>query len=209
LGVTVTDDRGRGYHEVDAPWPLVVSARGEGKTVRRVWPFFSHAANTNLQSDFCLWPVYKYNRIQSAPLDRDRTRVLLFLYSRVNERNTATGTLRRRTDLWPCFTQKKDANGDTRLQVFSVLEPFLPTTPSIERNYSPVWSVWRAERNAKTGAASQSLLWNLYRRETSPDARKCSFLFGLFQCESDSQGRRARLFYVPLSRRAPAQDGAE
>jgi hypothetical protein len=201
IGVTVTEDRGRGYREVDAPWPLVVFAQGEGKTTRRVWPFFSHAANTNLQSDFFLWPIYKYNRFQSAPLDRDRTRILLFLYSHVNERNTVTGTVRQRTDLWPFYTHKKDRNGDTRLQVLSPLEPFLPTTPSIERNYSPVWSIWRAERNAKTSAVSQSLLWNLYRRETMPEAKKWSFLFGLFQSESDSQGRRGRLFYIPVGRR--------
>lgn len=202
LGVTITDDRGRGYHEVDAPWPLVVFAHGEGKTTRRVWPFFSRAATTNAQSDFYLWPIYKYNRFQSAPLDRDRTRILFFLYSKVNERNTDAGTVRQRTDFWPLFTHRHEFNGNTRLQILAPLEPLIPNNKSIERNYSPVWSVWRAEHNAETGAASQSLLWNLYRRETSSNAKKCSFLFGLFHCESDSQGRRGRLFYVPVGRRA-------
>ncbi len=209
LGLTITDDRGRRYHEVDAPWPLIVFAHGEGKTTRRVWPLFSHAVATNQESAFYLWPIYKYNRIQSPPLDRDRTRVLLFFYSRVNQRNAATGTLQQRSDLWPLFTQRKEANGDTRLQVLAVLEPFLPTSPSIERNYSPLWSVWRAEWNATTGAASQSLLWNLYRRETAPQSKKWSLLFGLFQCESDSHGRRGRVFYVPVGRRAPAQAGGK
>lgn len=209
LGVTLTDDRARGYYEVDAPWPFVVFADGPGKTTRRVWPFFSQASATNQQSDFYLWPVYKYNRFQSAPLDRDRTRILFFLYSRVNERNTDAGTVKQRTDLWPLFTHKQDFNGDARLQILAPLEPLLPNNKSIERNYSPVWSVWRAERNAKTGASSQSLLWNLYRREASPRAKKQSLLFGLFQYESDSQGRRGRLFYVPFGRRTPARDGAE
>jgi hypothetical protein len=202
LGVTVTDDRARQYHEVDAPWPLVVFARGEGKTTTRVWPFFSHAASTNLQSDFWLWPIYKYNRLQAEPLDRDRTRILLFLYARVNERNTDAQTVRQRTDLWPLFTHKHDFNGDTRLQWLAPLEPILPNNKSIERNYSPLWSVWRAERNAQTGAGSQSFLWNLYRRETAPEAKKCSLFFGLFQYQSDSQGRRGRLFYVPFGQRA-------
>ncbi len=202
LGVTITEDRGLNYHEVDAPWPLIVFARGEGKTTTRLWPLFSHAASTNQQSDFFLWPIYKYNRFQSAPLDRDRTRLLFFLYSHVNERNTVAGTVRQRTDLWPLFTHQQDFNGDTRLQILAPLETLLPNNKSIQRNYSPVWSVWRAERNAKTGAASQSLLWNLYRRETSPKVRKCSLLFGLFQYESDAQGRRGRLFYVPLGRRS-------
>jgi hypothetical protein len=202
LGVTITDDRARQYHEVDAPWPLIVFAHGEGKTTKRVWPFFSHAASTNQQSDFWLWPLYKYNRLHSEPLDRDRTRILFYLYSRVNERNTDAHTVHQRTDLWPLFTHHRDFNGDSRLQLLAPIEPILPNNKSIERNYSPLWSVWRAGRNAQTGAASQSFLWNLYRRESAPEARKCSLLFGLFQYESDSQGRRGRLFYVPFGQRA-------
>lgn len=205
LGPTITDDRARGYHEVDAPWPLIVFAHGEGKTTTRVWPFYSHAASTNLQSDFFLWPIYKFNRFQSPPLDRDRTRIAFFLYSHVNERNTDAHTVRQRTDFWPLFTHHRDFNGDTRLQLLAPLEPLLPNNKSIERNYSPLWSVWRAERNAQTGAASQSLLWNLYRRETTPESKKCSLLFGLFQYQSDSQGRRGRLFYVPFGRKDGGQ----
>lgn len=206
LGLTITEDRARNYCEVGAPWPFIVFARGEGKTTSRVWPLFSRAANTNRQSDFYLWPVYKYNRLQSAPLDRDRTRILFFLYSRVNERNTEARTLRQRTDLWPLFTHKRDFEGNTRLQLLAPLEPLVPNNKGIERNWSPLWSFWRAEHNAQSGAASQSLLWNLYRRETAPATRKCSLLFGLFQYESDSQGRRGRLFYVPLGRRGAQPD---
>jgi hypothetical protein len=68
----------------------------------------------------------------------------------------------------------------------------------VERDYSPVWSVWRAEKNVKTGATSQSLLWNLYRHEATPVSKKCSLLFGLFQYESGAEGKRVRLFYVPV-----------
>ena len=86
------------------------------------------------------------------------------------------------------------------------MEPLLPNNKSIDRNDSPLWSLWRSEKNAKTGAASQSLLWNLYRRETAPETRKCSLLFGLFQYHSGAEGKRLRLFYVPVfkSRKPPA-----
>jgi hypothetical protein len=209
FGPAITDDRARQYREVDAPWPLVVFAHGEGKNTKRVWPFYSHAANTNLESGFYCWPVYKYNRIHAAPLERDRTRILLFLWSRTTDRNTQTGVARERTDLWPLYTYRRDVEGNTRLQCLAALEPLLTNGKSIERNYSPLWSVWRAERNAQTGAASQSLLWNLYRRESAPGAKKCSLLFGLFQYQSDSQGRRHRLFYVPVGgRRAPTPPGS-
>ena len=207
VGVTITDDRERGYHEVDATWPLVVFAHGEGKTTRRVWPLFSQASSTNLQSNFYLWPLYKFNRIQSGALDRDRTRILFFLASDTNEKNTETGAAKRRTDFWPLFTWRRDFHGSTRLQLFAPLEPVLPVSKSIERNYSPLWSVWRAEKNPGTGAASQSFLWNLYRRETTPESKKCSLLFGLFQYQSDSEARRLRLFFVPMGgKKSPPDD---
>jgi hypothetical protein len=191
-------DREKKYREWQTPWPLVDFARGQGKTTSRVWPFFSQAHNTNLESDWYLWPIYKYNRFHSDPADRSRLRILFFLYSDTIQKNTQTGMARRRVDLWPLFTHKRDYNGNTRLQIFAPLEPILPFSPAIERNYSPVWSVWRAEKNPKTGATSQSLLWNLYRHERTPVSKKCSLLFGLFQYESGAEGKRMRLFYIPV-----------
>ena len=198
LGFTYTDDREKKYREWDFPWPLVVFARGEGKTANRIWPLFSQAKNSVLQSDFYLWPLYKYNRATSEPLDRERTRILFFLYSDLIEKNTATGTAMQRTDLWPLFTARREHNGSERLQILAPLEPLVPNNKGIERNYAPVWSIWRSEKNAKTGHASQSLLWNLYRRETSPTTRKCSLLFGLFNYQSSPEGKRLRLFYLPV-----------
>ena len=71
-----------------------------------------------------------------------------------------------------------------------------PDNRGIERNWSPLWSLWRWERSAKTGAASQSFLWNLYRNDTTVGAKKCSLLFGLFQYQSDGENKRLRLFYI-------------
>ena len=202
------DDREKKYREWDAPWPLIVFARGEGKTTTRVWPFYSQAHSPTLESDFYLWPIYKYNRLRSAPLDSRRTRICFYLYSDRTDQNTETQTARRRVDFWPLYTYHCDVNGNSRLQIIAVLEPFLPTSKSIERDYSPLWSFWRSEKSPRSGAASQSLLWNLYRHESRPDSKKCSLLFGLFQYQSGSKGKNVRLFYIPLSRtKAPADGG--
>jgi hypothetical protein len=191
-------DRDKKYVEWQTPWPLVDFAHGEGKTTSRVWPFYSQSHNAVLESDWYLWPVYKFNRAHSDPLDRSRTRILFFLYSDTNQKNTQTGEARRRVDVWPLFTYRHDYNGNTRLQIFAPLEPILPFSPSIERDYSPLWSVWRAEKDPKTGARSQSLLWNLYRHSSTPNSKKCSLLFGLFQYQSGAEGKRVRLFYIPI-----------
>jgi hypothetical protein len=192
------DDREKKYREWEMPWPLVVVARGTGKTTTRVFPFFSRAHSAFLESDFYLWPVYKYNRVHADPADRRRTRIFFFLYSDVVEKNTETGASRRRVDCLPLYTYRRDLNGNRRLQILAPLEPFIPNNKSVERDYSPLWSLWRSERNPRTGASSQSLLWNLYRHERTPDRQKSSLFFGLYQTEHDAQGKHVRLFYTAL-----------
>lgn len=198
------EDRGKKYDEWQGPWPFVVVARGEGKTLTRVWPLFGRGHNDLLESSFFLWPLYTHRHLHSTPLDRERTRVLLFLFSQVEEKNTETGKSRGRTDLWPLFTHRRDFDGNTRLQILAPIEPILANHTSIERNWSPLWSLWRSEHNAATGAASQSFLWNLYRHETTPASKKCSLLFGLFQYSSGGDARRLRLFYIPFGKKPSA-----
>lgn len=185
---TRTDDREKKYKEWGLPWPLVVFARGEGKTANRVWPLFSRAYNDTQESRFFLWPFYKFKAITSEPLDRKKTRIMLFLYQALRQRDTGTGERMWRRDFWPLFTARRDWSGNQRIQILAPLEPVLSSNDSIERNYSPIWSIWRAEKNPGSGEASQSLLWNLYRRETSDSTKKCSLFFGLVQYESDAKG---------------------
>jgi hypothetical protein len=167
-----------------------------------VWPFYSRATNEFLESSWVLWPIYKYNRVHSDPLDRDRMRILLFLYSDTTERNTELGNARRRRDFWPLYTHRRDWEGNERLQILAPLEPIIPNNKSIERNYSPLWSVWRDEKNGKTGARSQSLLWNLYRRETATNSSKTAVLFGLVQRSSSADESRWRFFFWPQKKSA-------
>jgi hypothetical protein len=88
---THTIDREKKYEERDMPWPLIEFAHGEGKTTRRVWPFFSRAHTQYAESDWFLWPIYKFNRIHVDPADRSRMRILLFLYSDTIQKNTESG----------------------------------------------------------------------------------------------------------------------
>jgi hypothetical protein len=204
LGYTHTIDREKQFEEWGAPWPFIVFARGPGKHINRVWPFFSHGTNRYLTSKWYGWALYKYNRLQSAPLDRERTRVLYFLYSDTRTRDTETHREKRRVDLWPLLSVTRDLDANRRLQLLAPVEPILPGNTGVERDLSLLWSVWRSEKNPTAGRSSQSLLWNLWRRDVAPDARKGSLLFGLFQYESGPEGKRGRVFYIPYGRKKPA-----
>ena len=94
---------------------------------------------------------------------------------------------------------RQDFNGNTRFQLFAPVEPFIANNKSVERNWSPLWSLWRAESNATTHAESKSFLWNLYRKDTTPDSKNVSLLFGLFQYDTNPEATRWRLFHVPVA----------
>jgi len=215
------DDRGQQYHSWQGPWPFVIFTHGENRHTSRVWPLFSQShgearepefdlfsspspAQTNAthlstqENNSYLWPGYTFTRTHADPLALQRVRVLYYLYSRLAVKNTATGKERIRTDMWPWFTWHHEFNGNERLQVLAPLEPLVPDNAGIEHNWSPLWSLWRAEYNAATGARSQSLLWNLYRRETAPAQTSSSCLFGLYQYHAQGEGKSLRLFYLPV-----------
>jgi hypothetical protein len=193
------DERGRKYREWEGPWPFVIFSRGPGKTTSRVWPVFSQSHDSSQESDSYLWPLYRYKRLHADPLEQERTSILFYLYVNVRERSTETGVHEGRETLWPLYTWNREFNGNRRLQIFAPFEVVLPTNRGLLRNWSPLWSVWRAETNPRTGQDSQSLLWNLYRREDSPAHKKISLLFGLFQYQRAGVDHRTRLFYLTVS----------
>lgn len=189
-----TDDREKQFHQWNAPWPLVSFARGEGRTMDRVLPFFSVGHSPTLEAETYMWPLYRRRRIHTESMDRERRQYGMFLYVDLKERNPETGKAARRIDSWPFFSWTRDPEGKERLQAFSIMEP-LRRGAGLERNWSPLWSVWRQEWDPSEGAESQSLLWNLYRRDSRPELTKGSLLFGLVQYQTSSAGRRWRWFY--------------
>ncbi|MBC8001164.1 MAG: hypothetical protein H7X97_01135 [Opitutaceae bacterium] len=198
IGLTKVENKAKGYHETGAPWPIIVFRRGGSNVINRVWPLFSFNETPGSRRDAVLGPLFQRKSYVAELVERERTRILFFLYSDITEKNVAAGTIRRRTDLLPLFSARREHDGSTRLQILAVLDPIFLNNKSIERDYAPIYSLWRSERNPKTGKASQSLLWNFYRNETTPESRKYSLLFGLFQYQSNLQEKRWRLFYIPF-----------
>jgi hypothetical protein len=208
FGYTVTEDREKGYWERDFLWPLYVVARGEGKHVTRIFPIYSRARSASTESDWYLWPLYKENYLHAPPLERKRSRVLFFLYSDTVECNTNSAESLRRIDLWPLYSSRREMNGNRQEQALSLLEPFFPNNEHFPREYAPVYTLWRREENAKAQTSSQSLLWNLYRKECSPETNRTSFLFGLFQRAQEGEKTSWRLFYLP-TRKTGAESGPQ
>ncbi len=198
------DDREKKYREWGLPWPFIVASLGEGKTGWRVWPLYGSVRTDSKSTRTVLWPLWRGERAKAPAIERDRHRAMLFLYSSIHEKNVRANQTRRRTDFWPLFTWKREYDGSTKLQALSLVEPFVLNNKSVERNYSPLWSLWRSEHHAKTGKSSLSVLWNLYRQETGRETLRRSFLFGLYQCEDVGGQRKHRVFFIPFGKRSAA-----
>ncbi len=200
IGLTVTRDDEKKFREIGAPWPFIVFARGEGKHVNRVWPFFGTAANPNLASQFYLWPFYRGQQLETDYTTIKQKRWAFFLYVDKTETKKQDHSSTRRRDLWPLFTWRTTSAGDREWQAFALLEPFLPANETIARHYSPLWALWRSEVSADSGHRSTSFLWNLYRREATKKEVKGSALFGLIRWNRSDEGRSLKIFGLKLTR---------
>ena len=207
LGVTVSTNAKTGYHEVGAPWPFVVWGQGPGRTTCRLWPLYGLTHTPHRQSRFFLWPLWQSRRNELSDLTRHDRRVALFVYRELRE-DFRDGSRRSRHDLWPLGTYRRDSDGQSRLQLFAPVEPILPGNRGVERNYSPIWSVWRVEQDPGSGRSSHSLLWNLFRYERRPDAQKASLLFGVVRYECKGPGWRFQFLGLPLKGQRSGEPGA-
>lgn len=197
-----TNRTAAGYREWSAPWPFIAWSDGPGRQVRRVFPLYGRGGKPGFRSDFVLWPLYVHRAARDTAFERDRWRFLYWAYSDLREVNPVTGAARRRRDLWPLFSWSRDLEGRERLQVLAPLEPLRPGNGAFERLYSPVWSLWRQQRDPVSGRHHASLLWNLWRREGEPGRTRTSCLFGAVRTEKTAAGRRWRWFGFP---RPPAE----
>lgn len=185
--------RARQFEEWAYPWPFLGHARGPGKHANRIWPLWGSATNASQQSDFIAWPFYTHKGVTSPTFNRQRHRFLYFAYSDLIEEDRANRTALRRRDLWPLLAWRRDHANRERLQLLAPLEGIFPHNKSIERLYSPLWSVWRSESDPTTRSRSQSFLWNLWRHESRADSSRSSVLFGLVQTHRTDGHRHWRI----------------
>ena len=104
-------DREKKYKEWEMPYPFVVIARGEGKHTTRFFPFVSWAHSATFESDFFLWPLYKYKSLHAPPADQQERRVVFYLDLDKVLRNSETGQSDRRITLWPLFMYHGNSMG--------------------------------------------------------------------------------------------------
>jgi len=218
------EDRRRDYEEWNFPWPLFRVARGEFKESRRFLPFYANERTGSFRKRWYLWPIYKIEELQTEVIERRRDRVLFFLYSNLEETVLEEGTPRKkRVDLWPLFFYRS-SRGVSYFQTLALAEPFFPENQGIERNWSPLWSLYQRKWD-KHGNEISSLFWNLYWKERRGDALSMELfplfryqrvagerydlqvLKGLLRYRSGPDGGKLNLLYLPWGFGWQAEEG--
>jgi len=220
---TYTDDRQERYEQWDVLWPIFRYTRGEDRQSFRLLPFYGedrkvlHNAylfrEIRYRDRAVLYPLYIRNEEEYPDGRRVRDRILWYLYSDKREEDKDGSS--RRIDAWPVFFYERDREGTVRFQTLALLEAFTPGNEWIDRNYSPLWSVYTYRANAEGGEV-YSFLWNLVRHEETTAGRSIevlgpllayreagddstfSLLGGLFRYEVHQGERSVRLFGDPV-----------
>jgi hypothetical protein len=231
---TYTDDRERKFEQWEIAWPLIVIARGEGRTGTRFLPFYLEEHRLVRDQFFLremqrstvavLFPLYVRSQEAFPGSLTVRDRVLWWLYSDTRQDGQEGST--RRVDAWPFFRYTRDREGAVEFQTLALLEAFMPGNEKFERNYSPLWALYTHRRNPQ-GESVRSFLWNLVRHEETREGRaveilgpvlayreregaaRLSVLAGLFEYEVAHGTRSVRLFRdLSFTWRAVPQDVA-
>ncbi|GLI36721.1 hypothetical protein KI811_13750 [Geobacter hydrogenophilus] len=181
-----TSDREAKQEERRYLWPLVMTATGEKRDVKRYLPFYAEERSKETLKRWYLWPLYRHDELASDTYCRDRDRILFFLYSDLREQWPVDHAERRRTTFWPLFVFNRDTHGVKQFSFPALMEPILPQE-GIEQSWAPLWRVY-IQRWSDSGDSTVSFLWNLYWHERRGD----DLAYELFPLVSyRSEGARA------------------
>lgn len=160
------------------------------------FPFYTNQWNSQKRRVLAPWPIYTYRK--DTDPDQIYTRQFLFpLFGRTEKSFPATENGPQRLTevkryVWPFYRKTTLDDGSTYTnipQLFPGLE-----INAIDRNFSPFWSIYRAERDPKTGARNEQVFGSLYRTAKESDGsrhKQLNLLVYKGKWSKDAEGNRS------------------
>lgn len=160
------DNKNRNYKRYDMPWPFVTITRGDVNT-NRFFPLFSVKKEEDFETGYALWPLYSWRAHELDDYEIKKKAIAYFLYKDVqNIPKVEGGRDSRAINLWPLFTYRRTPDGKAYFNFISPLETFLQDNAPRERNWRPLWTIFRWDRDQEGNHVS-SFLWNTFRTEST------------------------------------------
>lgn len=203
----------------DIPWPFINVTRGKTTNQTSIFPFYSKTKkNKDDEDGYILFPLYRYKNITLSSYRRHKKSFFLFVYKDLKDEPIVDGVKpKRKIDLWPIFTYRKDPSGRENLHLFTIFEPFIHSNERLYRNYAPLWRIFTWERSADNITRS-SFLWNLvslYKDEkmfvldirpilplfsysSGIIGKSWNILGGFIGYSSEGGRKKLKLLYIPI-----------
>jgi hypothetical protein len=180
------------YHETRWFWPFLVQGRGDDRHINRWGPFYTHSVIKGTEKTWVLWPLYRNQRWTADGLAQEKTTFLFFLWWSLEQRSPDREVAAaHKTHLWPLFSAWDNGAGRRQVQALSPFEVFFPRNDTVRRLWSPLFALYRYDRQADS-SERHALLWNAVTWRRSPEERE--FHLGpLVGYRADANGRRFAL----------------
>ena len=206
------------YDETRYFWPLFVQGQGDQRRINRWAPFYTHSAIKGYDKTWVAWPLYRHAEWTEGGIAQEKNQLLYFLYLSQTQRSLTNPAAApaHKTHLWPLFSAWDNGAGRRQVQVLSPLEVFFPSNDVIRQLYTPLFALYRYDRDASV--ERHSLLWNAitWRRGTAgrafhlgplvsvdagTDRQRVAFGLGLFGWQRRPGETKSRFFLFDFQRK--------
>ncbi len=214
------------YDEQRYFWPLLVQGRGDQRQINRWAPFYTHSIIKGYDKTWVAWPFYRHAEWADEAIAQEKNQFLYFLYYSQTQRSLTNPSAApaHKTHLWPLFSSWDNGAGRRQLQVLSPFEVFFPTNDVIRQLYTPLFALYRYDRQ-DAATERHSLLWSaitwrrsatdrafhlgpLFSVQAGPEQKRVAFGAGLFGWQRRPGETRSRFFLFDFPRKSANKTAA-
>lgn len=181
------------YDEQRYLWPFFVQGRGDRRHINRWAPLYTHSTIKGYDKTWFLWPLFRHAEWQDAGLVQEKDQMFYFLYWSLTQRSLTNPAAApaHKTHFWPLFSSWDNGAGHRQVQALSPLEVFFPTNDAVRQLYTPLFALYRYDRQ-DAATSRHSLLWNAITWRRTATTRE--FHLGpLLSVQTDSTRQRIAL----------------
>jgi hypothetical protein len=211
------------YDERRYCWPFFVQGHGDQRLVNRWAPFYTHSVIKGYDKTWVAWPFYRHAEWEDETVAQEKNQFLYFLYWSQTQRSLANPSAppARKTHVWPLVSSWDNGAGRRQVQVLSPFEVFFPTNDIMRQLYTPLFALYRYDRQ-DAATARHSLLWNaitwrrsatdrafhlgpLFSTRSGDGGKRVAFGMGLLGWERRPGDQRSRFFLFDFARKPANQ----
>lgn len=161
------------YDETRWFWPFLVQGRGDDRLVNRWGPFYTHSIIKGTEKTWLLWPLYRNQQWSADGVAQEKDTFLFFLWWSLEQRSLANPAAApaRKSHLWPLYSAWDNGAGRRQVQALSPFEVFFPRNDTIRQLWSPLFALYRYDRQPDT-TVRHALLWNAVTWRRGPEERE-------------------------------------